>query len=174
LTVLARTPDKVKIKHENLTVVQGDATNAEDIQKILKSNTDVLICSAGNGKDNVMMEVMAKNILTAAPKRAVVITSLGMNGSSPTIRFILSLIAGKKPVNDCDACDKLLCGTPNFVVVRPDGLCDQEPGNGKYNAALEGGMGMGNLPKADVALFLADLIEDSKFDGKGVNLYKNQ
>jgi len=172
LTVLARTPGKLKVQHENLTVVQGDATKLEDIQKVVQSDTDILISAVGNTKGNpVMMEEMARHLLEIKPKRAAIISSLGMNGSSPTIRCILSCIGGSEVVNDLDACDMLLCGNPGITVIRPDGLCDKS-GHGKYKATLKTGMGMGYLPRADVALFLADVIDESKWDGQGVQLYK--
>ena len=38
----------------------------------------------------------------------------------------------------------------------------------------EGGAAMDILPKKDVGLFLADIIEDTKWDGKAVQLYASK
>lgn len=57
-------------------------------------------------------------------------------------------------------------------MIRPGGLVSDGEGKGKYNATEKTGMGPGNLLKADVALFLADLLEVTKWDrGGAVHVY---
>lgn len=173
VTMLARNPDKVEVKNDKLTVVKGDASLAEDVKKIVAADTDVLVSCLGNTGGLTIMETAAGHILAAKPKRALVISSLGMGGSSRIVRAVLSTInffVRENNVPDYDAADGLLTGKPGVVVIRPDGLSDGE-GKGKYNATEKTGMGPGNLPKADVALFLADLVEDTKWDGGAVQLY---
>ncbi|KAL3903232.1 MAG: hypothetical protein SGILL_010524 [Bacillariaceae sp.] len=183
LTLLARTPYNLhRLQHfnqqprKNLTIIEGDATNLEDVQSLMSPSTDVLVSMAGNSdKATVMREAMAKNILAVAPKRAIVVTTLGMNGTSRTLRQLLSWTLGKHVMNDVEVCDTMLCHEPNVTVVRPDGMCEQTPGNGRYNLTMKGGMGTGNLAKADVALCLVDLVEDSQYDGMGgVQLYRSK
>jgi hypothetical protein len=173
VTMLANNPDKVTVKNDKLTVVKGDTSLADDVQKIVKADTDILVSCLGNTGGRTIMETVAGHILAAKPKRALVISSLGMGGSSPVVRFVLSMInffIRQNNVPDYDAANGLLTGKPGVVVIRPDGLADGE-GKGKYNATEKTGMGPGGLPKADVALFLADLIEDIKWDGGAVQLY---
>ena len=154
VTLLARTPENLHhLQHfnqqprDNLTIVKGDATNLDDVRKIVTPTTDVLVSMAGNSdKDSVMMEAMAKNILAVAPKRAIVVTSLGMNGTSRTLRQLLSWTLGKHVLDDIEAFDKLLCHEPHITVVRPDGMCEQTPGNGKYNLTTKGGLGRLPVP----------------------------
>jgi hypothetical protein len=183
LRVLASTPGNLhhlqqfhEWPRDNLKIFSGDATNIEDLRKIVTPSTDLLVSmAAGNESDNnnVMMEQMAKNILAVAPKRVIAMTSLGMNGTSRTLRQLLLWTLGKDVMDDYEACDRLLRDEPNITVVRPDGMCEQTPGNGRYCLNMKGGMGSGNLPKADVALCLVDLVEDCHYDGMGgVQLYR--
>lgn len=175
VTMLARNPDKVDVKNDQLTVTKGDATNADDVKNLVAADTDVLVSCLGNTGGRLIMETVAQHIVAAAPKRALVVSSLGMGGSSRTVKGVLSMInffMGQKNVPDYEAADLLLrTNQPNIVVVRPDGLADGD-GVGAYRATEQTGMGAGGLPKADVALFLADLLEDTKWDGGPVQLYK--
>jgi hypothetical protein len=45
--MLARSPDKVDTKHENLTVVPGDLTDKEALEKVVKDATYVISCVGG-------------------------------------------------------------------------------------------------------------------------------
>lgn len=180
--MLCRSPDKVddsKKENENLTLLQGDATSLDDLKNLV-DGSDALVSCLGNKNKNYIMEKNAKvilEILENSPSlRVVFISSLGMGGSSPVVKGLLSMInvmIGEKNVRDYEAADGLLTGKQNVVVVRPDALGDG-PGKGAYRAMLETGMGNpmnGTLSKQDVALFFADLLEDTQYDGKAVQLY---
>jgi hypothetical protein len=45
--MLARSPDKVEIKHENLTVIEGDLLNEEALKKVVNGATYVISCVGG-------------------------------------------------------------------------------------------------------------------------------
>lgn len=165
---MCRTPSKMS-EHANLEVIKGDSVSAEDVAKLV-DGVDCVVCAVGNEKHRIM-EKTAANILAANPKRVIFITSLGMGGSSPTIRTILGLIVGFAQIHDCEAADTLIRGaTCPWTVVRPTAL-STEPGVGKYLATEKGGIGIRTLSKEDVALFMADSIEDTEWIGKAVQLY---
>ena len=170
VVVQARTPSKVTMTHDNLTVVQGDGTSAEDVLALC-AGCDVIVSCAG-GK---IMESLATNIVTACKshniERCYFITSLGMGGSSPTIRFILGCIVGWGNINDCEAADKLILDA-GFTVIRPTELTDKGEPTGKYNATAETGMSVGSVHKGDVGLFICDEISKNEWGGKPVQVYK--
>jgi len=171
IALQARTPSKVTVTHENLKVVQGDGTSAEDVLAVCEG-CDVVVSCAGSAR---IMEVLAKNIVAACKahnvERCYFITSLGMGGSSPTIRFILGCIVSFANINDCEAADKLILDA-GFTAIRPTELTDAGEPAGKYNATSETGMGMGALHKSDVGLFISDEITKNEWGGKPVQLYK--
>merc|ERR1719343_1411020 len=167
----ARTPSKVTTQHANATVVQGDGTSAEDVKAVC-AGCDVVVSCAGGA---VIMESLATNVVAACKHhtidRCYFITSLGMGGSSPTIRFILGCIVGWGNIHDCEAADKLILDA-GYTAIRPTELTDKGEPSGKYNATAETGMGMGALHKSDVGLFICDEISKNEWAGKPVQLYK--
>lgn len=44
MTVLARTPDKLTVTHDRLTVIKGDATSKDDLRKAIAGADAVLSC----------------------------------------------------------------------------------------------------------------------------------
>jgi len=171
IVLQARTPSKVTTTHENLTVVKGDGTSVEDVLSVCVG-CDLVVSCAGSSK---IMESLATNIVAACKKHSIercyFITSLGMGGSSPTIRFVLGCIVGWENIHDCEAADKIVLEA-GFTAIRPTELTDKGEPAGKYNATAETGMGMGALHKADVGRFICDEIGKNEWGGKPVQLYK--
>jgi hypothetical protein len=168
---LARTPSKLP-PQPNLHVYGGDATDLEAVAQLV-SLTDVLVCCVGNSIDSktYIMEATAEAILAANPGRVLAISSLGMNGTSPAVKGLLTMIVGQKPLADLEAFDRTIReGTFESIVVRPTALKDG-PGLGRYRATEDGGIEMTEMSKADVALFLADNLTKDTWSGKGVQLY---
>ena len=119
------------------------------------------------------MRLTAANILASKPPRVIAVSSLGLCGTSPTVRFILTLVAGARNIEDAESADLLLRSATDkckVVVVRPTALSEQ-PGTGNL-ATRESGMAIAALSKEDLALFLADMITDTSLDSSdGVQLY---
>jgi len=171
IVLQARTPSKVILTHENLQVVKGDGTSAEDVLAVC-AGCDVVVSCAGSSR---IMESLAKNIVAACDahniERCYFITSLGMGGSSPTIRFILGCVVSWANIYDCEAADKLILDS-GFTAIRPTELTDKGEPTGKYNATAQTGMGLGAVHKFDVGLFICDEITKNEWGGKPVQVYK--
>lgn len=178
IVLQARTPSKVTIIHEKLKVVQGDSTSAEDVLGVCEG-CDVAVCCVGapEGSKVLIMESTAKNIVAACKAHSIgrcyFITSLGIGGSSPTIRCILTAINGGDKMADFEAADEAILDA-GFTAIRPDGLSDSGEPSGKYNATAETGMGMGMLHKSDVGLFICDEITKNEWSGNPVQIYKKK
>lgn len=178
--VLARTPAKVERQQGsplpvNLTVVKGDSTSEADVSALC-AGCDLVVSAVGAPPraPQQIMRLTAANILASKPPRVIAVSSLGLCGTSPTVRFILTLVAGARNIEDAESADLLLRSATDkckVVVVRPTALSEQ-PGTGKYLATRESGMAMAALSKQDLALFLADMITDTSLDSSdGVQLY---
>ena len=175
IVLQARTPSKVTKTHENLKIKQGDGTKAEDVLALCADDdgaVDVVVSCAGSSR---IMESLAKNVVAACKElnidRCYFITSLGMGGSSPTVRFVLGMIVSWGNIHDCEAADKIILDA-GFTAIRPTELTDKGEPAGKYLATAETGMGLGALHKSDVGLFICDEITKNEWGGKPVQLYK--
>ena len=117
------------------------------------------------------MERTVANLLDAKPQRVIYISSLGLCGSSPLIRYVLLPIAGGANLRDGERADEL-CRNAScpWTVVRPAGLGDAA-GKGKYLATEATGASFAPISRDDVALFLADEVEACKHDRMAVQLY---
>ncbi len=172
VVLLARTPSKITSTHENLKVVQGDGTSAEDVLALSDGCDVVVTCMGGP----MVMEAAARNVVAACNaqdiKRCYFITALGFGGSSPTVRCIIGFFfVGWPSIYDYEAADKLILEA-GFTVIRPTELTVKGEPAGKYNATAATGMGMGAVHKSDVGLFICDEIAKNEWGGKAVSIYK--
>ena len=121
------------LAHKNLKTVQGDATSKDDVAKLC-AGADVVVSCVGQPPRAAthIMEKTAANILAGKPKKIIVVSSLGLCGSSPLIRYALLPIAGSLNLRDAERADALVrdANCP-WVCVRPAALGDGA-GKGKY------------------------------------------
>ncbi|NNL08903.1 MAG: SDR family oxidoreductase [Croceitalea sp.] len=87
ITALARKTNKIKFKHPNLTVVQGDVLKPKTL-KLAIDGQDAVISALGHKKFIIKTTILSrgtKNIIeamqNASVKRLICITSLGINDS---------------------------------------------------------------------------------------------
>lgn len=90
----------------NVEVVQGDATNYDDVEKAV-SGVDIVVSCLGNPpkKKIYIMDKAYENIMLAAsnqpnPPRCLMISSIGIGGSSWLVKFLLQQIGGKEGFAD--------------------------------------------------------------------------
>ncbi|MFK7930929.1 MAG: NAD(P)H-binding protein, partial [Myxococcota bacterium] len=125
-----------------------------------------------------VMDTATQHILAAAkaqpvPPRCVLISSIGMGGTSWPIRMLLRAKLGKACLDDYQAADALVrtASDVRCVLVRPFALTDK-PGKGVY-AATESTSALfaSSIARADVARFMLDAVTDRQWDGKpGIQL----
>ncbi len=175
IVLVARTPSKVTHTHDNLTVVQGDGTVSQDVIDAC-AGCDMVVCCAGSKPGSpVIMEALATNVVAACKahsiERCYFITSLGMGGSSPTVRCVLGCVVSWDAIHDYEAADHIILEA-GFTAVRPTELTDKGDPAGKYLATSATGMGLGALHKSDVGKFLCDEVTKNEWGGKPVQVYK--
>jgi nucleoside-diphosphate-sugar epimerase len=182
LRAFVRTPEKFDnpdAKH--IELVRGDATNADDVRQAI-DGADVVASFLGNPHPNprniFIMEAAADHIMTAAatqpePPRCLMISSVGVGGSSWLIKLMLQMIGGKASFADYERAETRVraeTGVP-VAVIRPYALNDK-PATGRY-AVIGGRTAHFAKPisRPDVAKFFLDCVEDPQWDGpQGVNL----
>ena len=176
LCVLVRDAAKIE-KQPNLKVIVGEATKIEDVQKAMV-DADVVVSCLGNVGGNKHMNLFFENILTTAksqPKvpRCFMITSHGLGGTSPLVKWLLTLMAGKDAMTDYEKADQRVRSESQMpcLLVRPAALTNGQ-GSGKYNASEnKKKIFLRPIPRADVAQFLVDALTNKQWDGKpGIQL----
>ncbi len=178
LRVLVRKRSSFELNNDNrVEVIEGDATNAEDVTAVV-TGSDVVVSVLGNPSRNVqIMSNATENIMKAAaeqssPPRCLMISSVGVGGSSWLIKISLTLIGGRAGFKDYENAEARVRSETRvpFIVVRPYALTDK-PANGQYKV-LPGHTAhfAKPIPRTDVARFFLDCVEDVSRDGSCVNI----
>ena len=177
IKAFVRSPEKYTVSdNPNVEVFKGDATNFEDVEKAV-SGVDIIVSYLGNPlkKKIYIMDKSYEIIMLAAskqpnPPRCLMISSIGANGSSWFVRFLLRLFNGKEGFTDYERSDKRVFeekGVPS-VVIRPAGLTDKK-GRGKCRVIDKPTVFFPKfITRSDVAKFFVDCLADTSFDGKAV------
>lgn len=92
VTALARNPDVISIRHQNLIIVKGDVFNPSSFQKSLNGN-DLVVSILGTGSNNKPTTIYSaggQNILDAMRKagikKLITLTSGGVQKDDPVIQ----------------------------------------------------------------------------------------
>lgn len=158
-------------------VFEGDATNSDSVKSVVEG-ADVVVSVLGNpNRDVQIMFKATDNIMTAAakqpnPPRCLMISSVGVGGSSWLIKISLTLIGGRKGFEDYERAEARVRGEAKVphVVVRPYALTDK-PAKDQYKL-LAGHTAHFAKPisRVDVARFFLDCVEVTSRDGSCVNI----
>ena len=176
IKAFVRNPQKYALsENPNVEVVKGDATNAEDVEKAV-SGVDIIVSCLGNpNPKTLIMEDAYDNIMLAAsnqasPPRCLMISSIGTNGSSWFVKFLLQGFNGKEGFADYERAEKRVFEEKDvpFVVIRPAGLTNK-PAKGKYHIIDKPKVFFPKfISRSDVAKYFADCLSDTSFEGKAV------
>ena len=176
IRAFVRSPEKYKLSDTpDVEVWKGDATNFDDVEKAI-SGVDIVVSCLGNPSRKVfIMEEAYDNIMLAADAqpnspRCLMISSIGLGGSSWFVKFLLQRIGGTEGFNSFEKAEQRVLeetGVP-FVLVRAAGLTDK-PGKGKYHIIDKPSVFFPKfISRADVATFFVDCMEDTAYDGQAV------
>lgn len=171
VTVLVRDPDAFAERHERLSVVKGEARDADSLERAIRGQDAVLSAFGPRnlGKDD-LQEVFMKNLVRGMQNAGVRrLVNLSAWGSGPDswatfpfygklfVKTVLRHLFADKARGE----EALMASDLDFVNVRPGPL-----GNGKPRGALKAtldGSGMSALPpvsRADLAAFMVESLTD--------------
>lgn len=165
---LVRSPEKLKLTHERLDVVRGDATDREAVARVVEG-TDAVVSALGPTSERKdVCSVATEHVIAASPRRYVVVSGAGLDvpGDRKDVpgKIISFLIRTISPalVRDKERELSLLQSSAvPFVLVRPPGLLDR-PAKGRVRSSLERAPGA-SIPRADLAAFLLECVEGDAF-----------
>lgn len=177
VTAFVRTPDKLKVTGEKLTVVQGDAFHVEQVAAAIADHDAVVSCLGSNQgmKKSDDLQTMAKNIVAGMQqhgvKRIVYTASAGINDELPGIGGKLMMGVLKQVLIDHRAAvDAIQQAGLTYTIVRPMGLTN-DSFSGQYRESEEGVPGKSKtIPRADVAHFIVKALGNAEYENKSVGI----
>ena len=177
IKAFVRSPEKYTLSdNPNVEVVQGDATHYDDVEKAVLGVDIIVSCLGHPPKKKIyIMNKAYENIMLAAsdqpkPPRCLMISSIGIGGSSWFVKFLLQRIGGKEGFADFEEAEKRVLQEKDvpFVAIRPAGLTDKS-GKEKYRIINKPTVFFPKfISRTDVATFFVDCLSDTSFDGKAV------
>lgn len=171
VTAFVRNPAKVSLQHPNLSLFQGDVTDAAAVEKAV-AGQEAVISALGPTRPPVpgMMEMAAQNIVAAMRKAGIrrLVSTTGAGVRDPQdqpkpmdhlMKGLLTLLAGEVLKDSAANVAVLRASGLDWTVVRYPRLLDG-PQTGKYRVGYLGKDSGSQLSRADGADFvLKELVE---------------
>lgn len=167
--------------HALLTKINGNATMVADLKKAIEGADAVLITiGTKNKKPNTLFSDTAKALVKAGTELnlqapVLVITGFGAGDSKPYLGFFMRTVIGlflKHQYINKTLMEEIIAGSKlKWEIVRP-GMLGDGAFTGKYKVmpALQKGMQVGKIRRADVADFLLKQAAHPTLLGKYVTL----
>ncbi|WP_404335597.1 NAD(P)-dependent oxidoreductase [Planococcus rifietoensis] len=177
VTAFVRTPDKLKVTGDKLTVVQGDAFHVEQVAAAIAGHDAVVSCLGSNQgmKKSADLQTMTKNIVAGMQqhgvKRIVYTASAGINDELPGIGGKLMMGVLKQVLIDHRAAvDAVQEAGLSYTIVRPMGLTNDSL-SGQYRESEESVPSKSKtIPRADVAHFILKALGDAAYENKSIGI----
>lgn len=174
VTALVRTPTKMDMQNERLTLIQGDSTNAGDVEKAVQG-ADAVLVALGPSKTSPknMLEVSTRNIVAAMQKygvkRLVQLTGAGVEAPQDkpklmnhVIKFALKTLSGDVYRDSLNAINYTRKSPLDWVVVRGP-MLNEGPHTGKYRVGWVGVNTSARISREDVAEFMLKQVTDNTY-----------
>jgi putative NADH-flavin reductase len=179
VTVLARTPEKLQITDDNLTIVAGNVLNLQDVEKVV-AGQDVIINSLGTTSNNPddVCTVGTRHIIAKMKefgvKRLLTVTALGVGESRSQLPMAFRLLVGtvlRKAYADKETQEEAIRASGlEWLIARPGGLTN-EVKTGKWTAMRAGDKAPSSrISRADVAAFLLAQLDSDEYLYEAVGL----
>jgi uncharacterized protein YbjT (DUF2867 family) len=186
VTAFARDPAKVPAA-PNLTVVQGDAMNSDDVARAVPGHDAVVVSlgisesgfrlalGLGTRPEGNVCEVGTRNVIAAMRQsgiaRLVVVSSFGVGdsrGKLPLLFKLFYIIALREHMRDKEQMELLVKASGlDWTLVQPVGL-DDKPGTGKALVTTDGAIRGNMVSRQDVADLILHLLTERSHVGESV------
>lgn len=174
VTALVRTPKKLAVKHDNLSIIEGDVRSAETAAFAIEGSEGVInaIGPTPGSPDN-LMETAAENIISGMRQHGVdrLVWSTGAGVPSPqdeptfmhkVINFLLKTLSGKVLENSLRGAEMIKDSDLDWTIARAPMLTN-EPGKGDFHVSyVDATMGR-TLSRENFARFMLDLVESDQW-----------
>ena len=174
VVVLVRSLEKVPVKNDLLTLIQGDAMNAADVEKAVQG-VDAVISVLGQRKDSPrdMQTVAMRNIVAAMQKydvkRLVSLTGAGVDSPQDRpkllhhiIKLALKTLSGHVLKDAIQHVEVIKNSQLDWTVVRGP-MLNEGPYTGTYRIGWVGVNTGPRISRANVADFLLKQVTDTTY-----------
>ena len=174
VTALVRTPSKLTIQSDDLILVQGDATDPYDVDRVI-IGVDAVLSALGHAKGSPddVQTVATEHIVTAMKRRSVerIVSLTGAGVKDPNdepkladkvIRFLLKTFAGKVLEDAKNHAEVLRKSGLQWTLVRGPRLTNG-PHTGKYRVGYVGKNSSTQISHADTADFMLKEVTDNAY-----------
>ena len=174
VTAFVRSPEKFEIQHENLTVFEGDALDAQAVEKAIAGQTAV-VSALGPTRPPIphMMEISAKNIVAGMARHGVrrLVSTTGAGVRQPEdqpkfadlfIGFLLNLLAKSVVLDSAENVKVIQASDLDWTIVRYPRLMDGAHTR-KYKVGYVSKDSSTQLSRADGADFVLKELEEQKW-----------
>ncbi len=174
VVVLVRTPAKMPLQHDRLTVVQGDSIKASNVEKVVQG-ADAVISVLGQSKDSPkdLQTVSTRNIIAAMQKfgvkRLVSLTGAGVDAPQDRprlfnhfIKFALKALSGQVLKDGEEHAQLIKESLLDWVIVRGP-MLTEGPFTGKYRIGWVGVNTGARISREDLADFLLKQVTDTTY-----------
>lgn len=176
VTAYVRSPEKVLLHNENLTIVKGDIFSLVDMAKAMASHDVVVSCLGGNNNDKEtvitkMTEIIIKSMKANVINRIVTISTAGIHDEfSFVMNFIVKSFL-KHAIHDHRlAAEAIISSGLEYTIARPLALT-KGPLTEVYRKTPQGvPRGGKEISRQDLAHFLLSVIENDEFKNETVGL----
>jgi uncharacterized protein YbjT (DUF2867 family) len=163
VVVLARTPEKLAIQDEKLSVIQGDVADKAAVSQVL-AGVDAVICAlapTAAGMENIIASMKETGI-----RRIVVTSGAGVYRtgdeppfSSKIISWLIKIFSRQAYQESLEIADALQASELDWTLVRAPRLVDKPATNDLYIGPLNKKM-QTTLSRQDYANFLVAAVKD--------------
>ncbi len=177
VTAYIRTPSKLAMEHENLTIIQGDAFDKKAVEEAISGKEAVISClgSTTGMKKSTQLENMIKNVADGMVannvKRIIYTASAGVENEIPGImgKMMMKML-GNVLADHKNAIDYIKSNDLTYTIVRPMGLTDKAfTGNYKESTSSVPNSGR-SISRADVADFIYKALTNSEYENTSVGI----
>ena len=179
VTAFARRPEAVTTQHPNLTVIQGDVTDAAAVSAAIAGH-DVVISSLGTRGGPSGLVEGTRNILEAMKahgvQRSLWVSSFGVGDSLKNMSWLAQTLIVKgflrQTIEEKEVQERVIRELgQDWIIARPGGLTDG-PLTGTYRCIVgpKEKVGRPTISRADVADFMLKNLTDARYVCQAVGL----
>lgn len=179
-TAFVRNPDKLKItENSHLTIHQGDVLQLDNVRNAVR-NQDVVLCALGDGKIGKIRAAGTQNIITAMQtegvQRLICQSTIGAGDSYKHLNFVWKYVMFgfllKRVLPDHNLQEQFIeKSLLDYTIIRPSALTNGEITNKyKVDFGKEETKLTLKISRKDVAHFMLNQIENTKFNRKAINI----
>jgi putative NADH-flavin reductase len=178
VTAFVRQSAALTVQHPDLTIIQGDITDQDAVQRAIPGH-DVVISALGTRGGPAVLPEGTRNILEAMAshgvRRSLWVSSFGAGDSLQQMGWLSQTLIVKgflrQAIQEKNAQEQvILASGGDWIIARPGGLTDG-PLTGTYRVTGPGDkVGRPSISRADVADFMLKNLTDDRYVQKAVGL----